>query len=72
MLESSLAPISPHIEERLELLESMMDREGEGMEENNRHSKRSAEPLAEQVTKLHNKNIRKQFMQESVYSIGGT
>ena len=42
--------MSPHIEERLELLESMLDREGEGMEENNRHNKRSAEPLAEQVT----------------------
>ena len=49
MLESSLAPISTHIEERLELLESMINMEGEGMEENNRHSKRSAEPLAEQV-----------------------
>ena len=54
MLESSLAPISPHIEERLELLESMMVREGEGMKENNRHSTISAEPLAEQVTKLQN------------------
>ena len=42
--------MSPHIEERLELLESMLDRDGEGMEESNRHSKRSAEPLAEQVT----------------------
>jgi len=48
LLESSLAPISPHIEERLELLESMVDREGEGMEEYSRHSKRSAEPIAEQ------------------------
>ena len=53
MLESSLAPISPHIEERLELLESMINMEGEGMEENNSHSKRSAEQVTRFCTKIN-------------------
>ena len=40
-----MTPVSPHMEERMELLESLLNREQEQEQEHARHNKRSAEQV---------------------------